>query len=151
MRVLIFAALMALTACATGGGETRRDQGPDGEFPFPVERGTALAPPAPAGAGSAPPQGAGAGGLDFGQWRAADPVSYGPAFQTRVRARYAGRERATIKADLEANGFACQDGERLECRIEIMEQQCAVDWYVVLERNQAEPIAGFDRMCLGAR
>lgn len=152
MRVLMFAALLALSACASGGAEVSRDQGPDGEFPFAVERGTALPPPTDAtGAGHAPPQGAGAGGLDFGQWRGADPAAYAPAFQTRVRERFAGRDRAAIKTDLEANGFACQDGERLECRIEIMEQQCAVDWYVVVERNRAEPVAGFDRMCLGAR
>lgn len=152
MRALIFAALLALSACATGGAEAPRDQGPDGAFPFPVERGTALPPPTEAtGAASAPPQGPGAAGLDFGQWRGADPASYASAFQTRVRERFAGRDRAAIKADLEANGFACQDGERLECRIEIMEQQCAVDWYVVVERSRAEPIAGFDRMCLGAR
>lgn len=152
MRVLIFAALAALAACATGGGESSSDQGRNGDFPFPVERGSALPPPTGAGANqSAPPQGAGAGGLDFGQWRAADPATYAPAFQTRVRERYAGRDRAAIKTDLEANGFTCQDGDRLDCRIEIMEQQCAVDWYVVLERNRAEPVAGFDRMCLGAR
>jgi hypothetical protein len=152
MRVLIFAALVALAACASGGGESPSDQSRTGDFPFPVERGTALPPPTGASASqSAPPQGAGAGGLDFGQWRAADPATYAPAFQTRVRERFAGRDRAAIKADLEANGFTCQDGERLDCRIEIMEQQCAVDWYVVLERNRAEPIAGFDRMCLGAR
>jgi len=87
MRVLIFAALLALGACATGGGEVSRDQGPDGEFPFAVERGTALPPPAPASAGAAPPQGAGAGGLDLRQWRAAAPTSYAPAFQTRLRQR----------------------------------------------------------------
>lgn len=152
MRVLIFAALVALAACSTSGGEAPRDQGPDGAFPFAVERGTALPPPTGSSTGqTAPPQGAGATGLDFGQWRGADPVTYAPAFQARVRERYAGRERAAIKSDLEANGFRCEDGERLDCRVEIMEQQCAVDWYVVLERNRAEPVAGFDRMCLGAR
>jgi len=32
-----------------------------------------------------------------------------------------------------------------------MERQCAIDWYVVVERARAEPIAGHDVMCLGAR
>lgn len=32
-----------------------------------------------------------------------------------------------------------------------MEQQCGIDWYVVIEPNNPQPIAGFDRMCLGAR
>jgi hypothetical protein len=32
-----------------------------------------------------------------------------------------------------------------------MERQCAIDWYVVVERAGAQPIAGHDVMCLGAR
>jgi hypothetical protein len=32
-----------------------------------------------------------------------------------------------------------------------MERQCAIDWYVVVERGRAPPIAGYDVMCLGAR
>jgi hypothetical protein len=67
-----------------------------------------------------------------------------------MRARYANQEVSYVRADLEANGFACEDAARLDCRIEIMERQCAFDWYVVIERNRAEPIAGYDVMCLGA-
>jgi hypothetical protein len=89
--------------------------------------------------------------MDFGQWRAADPAAYMPAFQTQVSRRYSGKNQTEIRADLEANGFACEDATRLDCRIEIMERQCAVDWYVVVERGRSEPIAGFERMCLGAR
>jgi len=99
---------------------------------------------------TAPPEGRAAGGLDFGQWRGADPAVYAPALQTQVRARYAGQSAAQIRTDLEANGFACEDGARLDCRIEIMERQCAHDWYVVVEPGR-EPVAGFDVMCLGAR
>jgi len=148
MRVLIVALVAALAACASGSGDPQVDAGPS---PFPVQRGTAPPPPAQSSAHTAPPEGAGPGGIDFGQWRQADPASYGPAFQTQVQQRYTGRTTAQIRADLEANGFACEDEARLDCRIETMESQCAIDWYVVVERGRAEPIAGFDRMCLGAR
>jgi hypothetical protein len=148
MRVLIVALVAALAACASGAGP-EVESGPS---PFPVQRGTAPPPPsAQSGAQAAPPQGAGPGGIDFGQWRQADPAVYGPAFQTQVRQRYNGRSAAQIRADLEANGFVCENEARLDCRIEIMESQCAIDWYVVVERTRPEPIAGFDRMCLGAR
>jgi len=149
MRVIVFAILAAaLAACASGG---EPDLPRDPESPFPVERGQALPPPAPASDRPAPPEGRGPGGIDFGQWRAADPAVYAPAFQRQISERFAGRTTPQIRADLEANGFACEDERRLDCRIEIMVQQCAVDWYVVVERGRPEPIAGFDRMCLGAR
>jgi hypothetical protein len=89
--------------------------------------------------------------VDFGQWRNADPAVYAPAFRTQIRERYASRSASEIEADLVANGFACENAARLDCRIEIMERQCAFDWYVVVERGRDEPIAGFDLMCLGAR
>jgi len=146
MRVLLIAALAMLGACAAGGASEETT----GDGVFPVERGTAPRPPEAAPGQAAPPEGRAAGGLDFGQWRAADPAVYAPALQSQVTARYAGQTRAQIRADLEANGFACEDGQRLDCRIEIMERQCAFDWYVVVEPNRAEPIAGFDQMCLGA-
>lgn len=149
MRTLLIAAAFALGACAAGGGEP----GGGDEWPFPIARGSALPPPAPAPARPgqpAPPEGAAAGGIDFGQWRHADPAAYGPAFQSQMRTRYAGRDIAYIRADLERNGFACQQGGRLDCRIEVMERQCAFDWYVVVEGVSA-PAAGFDQMCLGAR
>jgi hypothetical protein len=149
MRIVLFAALVGLAACASAGGI---NVGGGEENPFPVERGSAIPPPAlGAPSRAAPPEGAGAAGLDFGQWRGADPAVYAPAFQDRVRARYANQEIAYIRADLERNGFACQQSGRLECRIEIMERQCAIDWYVVVERAGAQPIAGHDVMCLGAR
>ncbi|MGE0743050.1 MAG: hypothetical protein AB7O98_17065 [Hyphomonadaceae bacterium] len=148
MRMMLIAALAALAACASGGAEPEAD----GAALFPVERGTAPPPPAQGPSGqSAPPEGRGPGGIDFGQWRRADPAVYGPALQTQVRALYAGQTPAQIRAGLEANGFRCEDGARLDCRIEIMERQCAFDWYVVVEPNQAEPVAGFDQMCLGAQ
>jgi hypothetical protein len=149
MRVLVFAVFAGLAACASGGAPSA---GAGADNPFPVERGSALPPPDMGRtAQTAPPEGAGAGGLEFGQWRGADPASYAPAFQERVRARYANQEVSYIRADLERNGFACEQSGRLECRIEIMERQCAVDWYVVVERAGAQPIAGHDVMCLGAR
>lgn len=148
----IFAVMMtalALCACAAGGG--REDAlGPN---PFPVERGSAPPPPASAGVvGAAPPEGrAREGAVDFGQWRGADPSRYGPAFEAQMTARLTGG-RAAAKADLETNGFSCvEQPGKLDCRIEIMERQCAYDWYVVLEDGRAAPAAGFDQMCLGAR
>ncbi len=146
MRVLAFALIAALAACASGAPEEE-----PGGWPFPVERGSAPPPPADARAGrTAPPEGRTPAGMDFGQWRGADPAQYAPAFLTQMRARYANQEVSYVRADLEANGFACEDGARLDCRIEILERQCAFDWYVVIERNRAEPIAGYDVMCLGA-
>jgi hypothetical protein len=144
MRVAIILAAL-LGACAMGGAP-EVDSGPS---PFPAQRGTALPPPAPGGA-AAPPEGAAPGGIDFGAWRQADPAAYAPAFQTQIRARYADQPPAAVRTDLERNGFRCEDQRRLDCRIEIMERQCAFDWYVVLERGEREPVAGFDRMCLGA-
>ena len=151
MRFLAMIVVAAsLAACASqSGGSSGQELGVS---PFPVARGSALPPPEPtSGVTAAPPEGRGPGGIDFGQWRNADPAAYAPAFQTQVRARYANQEVSYIRADLEANGFACENGSRLECRIEIMERQCAHDWYVVVERNRPEPIAGYDLMCLGAR
>lgn len=143
----LLAALSLLAACASGGQASDAGAGPS---PFPVERGSAPPPPAPGAAQAAPPEGAAPGGIDFGQWRSADPAAYAPAFQDQMRTRFAARSLAQIAADLEANGFACEEGARLDCRIEIMERQCAKDWYVVVERG-SELVAGFDVMCLGAR
>lgn len=144
MRVFVIAVAALVGACATGGDE------PDvSASPFAAQRGTALAPPSSTGSGT-PPEGVAPGGIDFGQWRQADPTVYAPAFQTRIRTRYQGQTAPAIRADLERNGFRCEDERRLDCRIEIMERQCAFDWYVVLERNAREPVAGFDQMCLGA-
>jgi hypothetical protein len=144
MRILAIALIAALAACAS-------DDAPRPSGALAAARGTALPPPANVETGrAAPPEGQGPGGLDFARWRGADPASYAPAFQSQIRTRYAGRQTPAIRADLEANGFACQDGARLDCRIEIMERQCAHDWYVVVESGR-EPVAGFDVMCLGAR
>jgi hypothetical protein len=149
MRTLLLAAMAAAAFAGHAFAEGRDAFGPN---PFPVERGSALPPPPmAASAQTAPPEGAGAGGIDFGQWRSAEPAAYGQSFRFQLRDRFAGQNRAAIKADLERNGFACEDAERLDCRIEIMERQCAIDWYVVYERSSADPIAGFDKMCLGLR
>lgn len=144
MRVLVLAVIAALAACASGPAPRQNSA-------LAAARGTALPPPTGVQAPrAAPPEGQGAAGLDFGRWRGADPAAYASAFRTQIRTRYAGQSEAQIRADLEANGFACEDGARLDCRIEIMERECAHDWYVVVERGR-EPVAGFDVMCLGAR
>ena len=146
MRHVMFGVL-ALAGCAggvgSGGGENLAP------LPFPIERGSALAPPGVGSSQVAPPEGRSPAGLDFGQWRQADVSVYAAAFRQQVASRYA--ERNDVRSDLEANGFACEQGARLDCRIEIMERDCAYDWYVVVEPNQRAPVAGFDQMCLGAR
>lgn len=148
MRVMVLALIALLGACATGGGGAA-DEPASGPSPFPVQRGQALPPPATTAQG-VPPEGVGRGGMDFGQWRSADPTVYASAFQTQIRQRFANQTNAELRASLEANGFTCEDERRLDCRIEIMERQCAFDWYVVLERATREPVAGFEQMCLGA-
>jgi hypothetical protein len=147
MRFLALAMIAGLAACAVGGGPPPPAAT---SSVFPAERGTAPPPPS-AASQHAPPEGAHAGGIDFGQWRQADPETYTPRFETQIRQRFAGKTNAEIRADLERNGFACEDAARLDCRIEIMERQCAVDWYIVIEQAGAAPVAGFDRMCLGAQ
>jgi hypothetical protein len=144
---MVIALAAMVGACALGGGDPDVSTGPS---PFPVERGTAERPPSQSTGFTAPPEGAAGGGLDFGRWRQADPATYAPQFQTQVRERFAGQNTTELRASLEANGFRCEDERRLDCRIEIMERQCAFDWYVVLERGVREPVAGFEQMCLGA-
>lgn len=150
MRALILGcAVLAMAACSAQESVTSGHAA----WPFPVARGSAIAPPGAGGSSQgAPPEGRGPGGIDFGQWKSADPNVYAPAFQAQMRQRFAGQDIGAIRADLERNGFSCNSGSAsLQCRIEIMERQCAFDWYVVVERANAAPIAGFDQMCLGAR
>ncbi|MBL8550394.1 MAG: hypothetical protein JNJ73_10440 [Hyphomonadaceae bacterium] len=124
--------------------------------PFTAHRGEAAPPPGQT-AGSeqtAPPEGQGPAGIDYGRWKSADPAVYGPAFQSQMRTRYTSGA-AQARPDLERNGFACRDrsagaSAAVECRIEIMENHCAKEWYVVFESGRREPVAGFDVMCLGA-
>lgn len=149
MRAMIVAGFaLALAGCVVSA---ELPQGPP-PTAFPEQRGTALPPPAPTGARTAPPEGAGPGGIDFGAWRSADPATYQPSFQAQLRQRYRDRGLAETKADLERNGFTCEEGESgLDCRLETMERQCAFDWYYVEPAGAAEPVAGFDIMCLGAQ
>jgi hypothetical protein len=123
--------------------------------PFPIARGSALPPPAPSATGvqAGPPEGAGAGGIDFGNWRSAEASAYATGIEAQLRLRYAGQAADAIRGDLELNGYACIDrtGAQLHCRIEIVEQECALDWYVVIEQPGEALVAGFDRMCLGGR
>lgn len=158
MRMIKTALAVAMFACVAAGSALAQQTPPppppsqqSDTWPFPVPRGSAIRPPAPAAGQTAPPEGAATGGLDFGQWRSTDPARYEPAFQSRIAQRLAGKSNAEVRADLEANGFACEDTTRLDCRIEIVEQQCAIDWYVVIERPRPAPIAGFEHVCLGAR
>jgi hypothetical protein len=122
-----------------------------GPTPFPVERGSGLPPPEPASAHGAPPEGRAAGGFDFGQWRSEDPIVYANAFQSQIEARVRGREPGEAKADLQGNGFVCAEGARVDCRIEIVDNACSFDWYVVIENGTAAPITGFDRLCRRGR
>ena len=148
MRILMFAAIAALAACAMGGGGPANDAPSPTRSPFPVHRGTAPPPPTSSGASQAiPPEGRAAGGLDFGQWRLGEASAYAAAFQSQISAREQGRDAPQVRSDLESNGFACEDATRLDCRIEIREQQCAYTWYVVVEAGRDTPAAGFEKSC----
>ena len=149
MRVIFLAVIAA--CCAGFAAAQPVENIPNDPSPFPVQRGTAPAPPADAHAQTAPPEGVGAGGVDFGQWRSANPRAYEASFGSQLRARLAGKDAAAIQADLEQNGFACENAARLDCRIEITDHQCAYEWYVVVEHNVAEPVAGYDVACAAAR
>jgi hypothetical protein len=142
------AAAAALAAIVFGAPAMAQDLGPN---PFPVERGSALPPPEPGSTQAAPPEGRAAGGLDFGAWRSEENVQSNRAFQAAIAARAAGKSPSELRADLEANGFACTSEGGLDCRIEIVENGCAFDWYVVMEPNRPAPVAGFDRLCLRRR
>lgn len=148
MRALLVGLIVLLTACAA----TAPAPPAPADSPFLRARGTAAPPPAAVASGrTAPPEGRAAGGVDFGQWRGADPASYQPRFESQIRARLADLAPAAVRPDLERNGFACEDNATgLDCRIEIMERQCAYDWYVVVDRTREAPVVGFDIMCLGA-
>ncbi len=153
MRFFALALAAVLAACATTSDVVNSVSGRETTpNPFPVERGSAMAPPAQTAPGrTAPPEGR-AGQVDFGQWRSADPATYAPAWREQMQTLIAGADRAASRAALTQAGFACEgSGERLDCRIEIMENQCAVDWYVVAEPGRRDVAAGFDKMCLGAR
>ncbi|HVY84993.1 MAG TPA: hypothetical protein VG943_07660 [Caulobacterales bacterium] len=148
MRVALLALAAGLTAASLAFAADDPAPSPS---PFPVQRGTAPPPPAEGGSQAAPPEGVASGGIDFGQWRSADPRPYEQSFARQIRQRLAGKGRADAKSDLEANGFSCEDAARLDCRIEITDHHCGFDWYVVLEQNTAEPVAGYEVTCTGTR
>jgi hypothetical protein len=108
------------------------------------------APQGVSAAKPAPPEGLAAGGLDFGPWRGDDP-NYEGRFQSRVRQHLTGKRAVAARADLESNGFTCAEGGRaaLECRLPTTDKGCDVEWWVVLELVDSQPLAGRDRMCLG--
>jgi|GEM_PF-1579882 len=156
MRLLVLAAALSLAACATplsigAGANASNDANATSPndrsaWPFPqAPRGSALAPPQTFLAQTAPPLGRTANGIDFGQWRSAEPSAYSLAFQNQMAAREQGRDAAAVKADLEGAGFACDSGARLDCRIEITDNQCPQDWYVVLDGGEVH--AGYEKSC----
>lgn len=141
MRVLNSAALAL--ALSIAGAAFAEELPP---LPFPVQRGSAIAPPQGGSGGAAPPEGAASGGVDFGRWRSANPAQYQQSFETQIRARASGKSAEAVRTDLEANGFHCDEGSgALDCRIEISERGCAYDWYVV--RENAIPVVGFEKLC----
>ncbi len=147
MKRVLIACLMLCAAAAAA-----QEPPPTQPTPFVVNRGSAPPPPAPASsAQAAPAEGVSASGIDFGQWRSADPERYGEAFDQQMRQRFAGRDGASARAELEQAGFACHGDNPMQCRIEIVDGGCEKDWYVVFERARAEPISGFDSICLARR
>lgn len=107
---------------------------------------------------NAPPEGVAAGGLDFGVWRGTNPAAYGETMEAKLRAREAGKPLSAVRADLEANGFSCEEaGARgagapaLECRLATQDRNCAVEWWAVQEDAGAAMKAGYDVMCPNRR
>jgi hypothetical protein len=126
MRALLFGLVTAALTCGAAFATELDNVPPPTRSPFPVQRGTAPPPPAPgASAQTAPPEGQTQAGLDFGLWRGAEAASYSRNFANQIVTREQGRDAPQVRTDLEANGFACEDATRLDCRIEIREQACA--------------------------
>jgi hypothetical protein len=91
-----------------------------------------------------PPQGvAREGGIDFGQWRTAEPGALGTQFSQQVSERYlVFPSLAAAREDLEANGFGCIAGSQrvegrpvpdLECRRDVLERRCTWHWIVEVD------------------
>ena len=110
-------------------------------------------------AANAPLEGVAAGGLDFGVWRGTNLGAYAETMQAKLRARETGKSIAAVRADLEANGFGCEEaGERigaraptLECRLASEDRGCTVEWWAVQEAPGDAIKAGYDRMCPNRR
>ena len=152
MRALLLGLAASVLSCGVALATAIDNPPPPARSPFPVQRGTAPPPPTPsASTQTAPPEGQTAAGLDFGLWRGAEEASYSANFARQVQAREQGRDAQQVRADLEANGFACEDATRLDCRIEIREHPCAYEWYVVVEAGRAAPVAAFEKSCSAAR
>lgn len=142
MRIsIVTVAAIVMLAFGVGAASAQRSA----PSPFPVQRGTAPPPPQTGSTHAAPPQGVAPGGVDFGQWRTADTETYAQSFKTQLAAREGGRDAAAVKADLLANGFSCDEGSRLDCRIEIVENQCEQNWYVVVDAQGVHP--GYEKAC----
>jgi hypothetical protein len=147
MRVSLAALAAAAALCGTAVAQEGVFQRDHGKLPPP----SALVGPQR----TAPPEGVAAGGLDFGPWRGANPASYGAAMQARIGARVDGKPVSAARADLEANGFACQEARErpaaeapaLECRLAIVERGCEIEWWAVREDPGAAVKAGHDVMC----
>ena len=109
-------------------------------------------------AANAPPEGVAAGGLDFGVWRGTNPGAYGETMQSKLRTREAGKTVTQVRADLEANGFSCEEARErlgeapaLECRLATKERSCDIEWWAVQETPGAAIKAGHDVMCPNRR
>lgn len=148
MRGFLIGVLASALSCSAAFATAIDNTPPPARSPFPVARGTAPPPPASGvGAQTPPPEGPAAGGIDFGLWRGAETAAYSLNFSNLIVAREQGRDAPEVRVDLEANGFACEDAMRLDCRIEIREQACAYEWYVVVEAGRAAPVAAFEKSC----
>ena len=152
MRAFLLGLLASALGCGLAFATAIDNPPPSTHSPFPVQRGSAPPPPAPgASTQTPPPEGQAASGIDFGSWRAAETSAYSANFARQIQAREQGRDAPQVRADLEANGFACEDATRLDCRIEIREHPCAYEWYVVVEAGRAAPVAAFEKSCSAAR
>jgi hypothetical protein len=110
-----------------------------------------------------PPQGVGReGGIDYGQWRTAEPGALGTKFSQQVSERYlVFPSVAAAREDLEANGFGCIAGNQrvegravpdLECRRDVLERRCTWHWIVEVDdatKGISEARGRYEVNCVG--
>jgi hypothetical protein len=106
------------------------------------------------GAGGArPPMGKGPAGTDFGYWNRDAEGSVDQAFRTHVAASYKMSEAAKARANLEADGFSCQDGNRpdaqpvpeLSCTRQFKMNEDVHAWSVQFWPSEPRPRARYTR------
>ena len=103
--------------------------------------------------GERPPIGRGASGTDFGYWNRDAEGSVDQAFRSHITATYKIGDAAKARANLTADGFSCQDGNRpdgapvpdLECTRQFKLNDDVHAWSVRFWPNEPRPQARYTR------